>query len=170
MTSDPIGLAGGLNSYGYVGNRPYEFIDPLGLATLCDAMYFLADNYQSNPFLNGSRFDKNLVSTEVIPPGGSKQDTSVFTDHRNNLTYDVQYVQIAWSLTKTYGPGSPTLAMNGYQIAPLIYAIKDGDWSWFKPSNLSANHRGLQLGEFGAKRFVLFPDFVHDLCPRECRP
>lgn len=118
-TKDPIGFAGGLNHYEYANSDPVNFYDPTELKTLCEALKEIAAGAANNPFLNGSSFDKSNLAGEHVPEGGGPGDDSNFTDHRNGLPYDLQYVQVGWSLTQTYGPGSANLAATGYALGPL---------------------------------------------------
>jgi RHS repeat-associated protein len=58
MQSDPIGLQGGPNSYGYVGQNPMNSIDPYGLAEWNGTL----TAYTAGQYLGAGRFVFDLVS------------------------------------------------------------------------------------------------------------
>jgi len=98
-----------------------------------------------------------------VPDGGGPDDDSNFKAEDGRL-YDIQYVQVSWSITKTFGPGAADLA---YVVYAILGPGLNMDRNYFTASNLSANRRGLGLGEAGAMSFEKFPDFVSSVCSDE---
>ncbi len=148
---------------GTTGSQPAQPAKPR--RTLCDAMKEIAATADSNAFLNGTPFSKSKLGEEVVPSGGGPIDNSHFNEPLNGLAYDVQWVQVGWSLTKSYGRNIPQQFGMGYLgLGAGPPAVTNWDFSFFKNGNSGADMRGLQLGEFGAGRFKTFGNFVRDMC------
>jgi uncharacterized protein RhaS with RHS repeats len=80
LESDPIGLGGGLNTYGYVGGNPLSAIDPFGLDTL------VISNGQTYTHGGGNPFGHTAIATTgsgVYSDGNNTARGSSVTDYLN---------------------------------------------------------------------------------------
>ncbi len=119
IESDPIGLAGGLNTYAYVGGNPTGGIDPAGLQELSTGVEY--DELAAGP--SGTDEFSSNTDTSSCPAttGGGQFDFSIngplgiFGPGIKNLTDP--FFDLAIAETALAGPLGPEAAAAGNELA-----------------------------------------------------
>ena len=142
IQSDPFGLAGGMNTYGYVGGNPVSAFDPFGLVEWSGTQSTVAASLGGGALrfkfmlesgcVNGKKASAEVVAggtmlSAGIPASYTYSRSVTFSDDRNEpdpsvFAGDAKYVVASWAMTfagvsaQVVKLGDAIAVGTGYQI------------------------------------------------------
>lgn len=139
VQADPMGVASGLNRFGYVGANPISRIDPWGLADLnllpmSDNIHEFANAWNpSGVFSVGAHGNPSIVQNQLSMPLTPTQLAGLI---KNHPSFNGQPVMLGSCNTGRSGPGDSAPFAQGLADVLGVPVIAPLDFAWFGPSGL----------------------------------